>query len=135
MTKPRILGFEGSFLYPQGNGKPLMSIRHIRLEIRNSNNNKTKAPCTERNGLKGSKRELVRDQERGNSISTWKTLEPGIKENGQMVRVRERRVAHLKNWVKGHLGQESREQWKETLWAGKEQKFTLEHAEFQDKVV
>lgn len=31
-----------------------------------------------------------------------------------MVRVRERTVAHLKNWVKGRSGQERREQWKET---------------------
>lgn len=30
------------------------------------------------------------------------------------VGVRERRVAHLKNWVKGPPGQECREQWRET---------------------
>lgn len=56
-------------------------------------------------------------------------------ESSGLVRMRDRRVAHLKNWEKGHSGQEHREQWKKTWWAGKEQEFTLEHAECQEQLL
>ena len=41
MARPRILQFKGSFLYPWGNGKPLVCITYIRPETTNRPQTKT----------------------------------------------------------------------------------------------